>query len=281
MRRADPELLGVLGQPIAHSLSPAMHTAVLALEGRRASYHAFEVGPDELPAALAGLAAVGARGVNLTVPLKERAVSLMARLEPSASACGSVNTVSFEEDGPVGSSTDGEGFLTAVRLDLGLELAGRRVLVVGSGGAARAVAWAVRSVGGFVGVLARDPARAEAVAELAQGEVVVADRSAGMWDLIVNATTVGMYGGPDPHGCPVPTELLVAPSAVMDLVYAPRTTPLLRQARERSLAATDGLTMLAAQARASYLRWFASAPPVDVFVSAALAALEQRSLRAH
>jgi len=269
MRRAVPELLGVLGRPIAHSVSPWIHGAILREDGREATYHAFEIGPEELESALAGLALLGARGVNLTIPLKERAVGLMRRLEPSAEACGSVNTVTFEADGAVGASTDGEGFVTAVAEDLAMGLRGARVLLVGSGGAARAVAWAVRMQGAArLGVLARHRERARAVAALGGG-VVVEQPLPGEWDLIVNATSVGMPGGPAPAGLAVPEELLVAPARVLDLVYAPCPTPLVAAARRRGLAASDGLTMLAAQARASYARWFGSAPRLERFVAAA------------
>ncbi len=275
MRRARPELLGVLGRPVAHSLSPALHQAALAHEGRDGSYHAFDVGPEELATALRGLATLGARGVNLTAPLKVVGVALVDELDDVAREAGAINTIAISEDGRLrATTTDPEGFVVALREDLGLEPHGLRAVVVGTGGAARAVGVALARGGArAIAIVGRSQERARALAERLGG-VVARDGGLGSVDLVVQASSVGMVGGPAPDETAIPQWLLERTGAVMDLVYAPLETPTLRAARDLGIPATNGVTMLAAQARAAYRWWFGSAPELSVFRAGALHGLE-------
>lgn len=271
MRRADPELLGVIGHPIAHSLSPGIHAEAARADGRSVAYHAFDVEPEALGAAIRGLVALGARGANLTVPHKVAGAQLMDRLEPEAAATGSVNTITIAVDGTlIGATSDVEGVLVAVREDLRLEVPGLRVAVVGSGGAARAAVFAfVQAGAASVGVLARSEVRAAELVRGIGGHLVRSPDDLGTVDLVVQATSVGMVGGPDPGGSAVPDWLLERAGAALDLVYRPAVTPLIQAARRRGIPAANGLTMLAAQARGSYRRWFGEAPELSIFLDAA------------
>lgn len=258
-------VFGVLGDPVAHSLSPVMHAAAFAVLGLPHRYYAFHVVPAALPAALAGARALGLGGLNLTVPHKHAAVALCDELGPEAARIGAVNTVCIEGHRLVGRNTDGAGFLAGLR-----ELPGgepRSAVVLGGGGAARAV----------VDALAHE-ARAEvawvsrAPAELPQGPWqplgydALADRLAAA-DLLVNATTVGMHGGPASFPLPVPVERLPAGARVVDLVYtsgsglgsswpAPAES-LVARAAARGLPAQDGLPMLLWQGVRALEEWLA------------------------
>jgi shikimate dehydrogenase len=266
-----PAALAVLGHPVGHSLSPAMHNAAFAALGRPAAYHAFDVPPERLADALRGLAALGFLGANLTVPHKERAVPLMDELDPAAAALGAVNTVAVRDGRLVGSNTDGAAFLRALLEEVGWRPAGRSAVVIGAGGAARAVVAALRAGGASVAVLNRTPERARALSASGGGLA-----SAGAFlpgaDLLVNCTTLGMH----PHvdaAPPVDLGLLPAGALVADIVYNPRQTRLLREARARGLRVVGGLGMLAWQGALAWRPWFGEVGPADVMRRAAEEAL--------
>ena len=265
-------VVGVLGHPVGHSLSPRMHNAALQAEDIDMVYLAFDVPPQRLDGAMIGLRALGFRGVNVTIPHKEAIVPLLDAVDPAALRIGSVNTVVNDGGHLVGYNTDKSGFTSALR---GLRAEGARGLtcfVAGAGGAARAVVAALIEDGakkyGCTTVprsalrrcAHRQPSwgstRCLAVFE---GEVFGAAEEA---DLIVNATSVGL--APSVKDSVIPVDILDSRQIVMDLVYGAGPTPLVREAKARGATAIDGKEMLVMQAAGSYELWTGRRAPVDV-----------------
>lgn len=271
--RATTRVAGIIGDPVRHSLSPVLHNAAYAELGLDWVYAAFEVPAGGAAGALAGAAALGFVGLSVTMPHKADAAAACDELEPDAARLRSVNTVTVGAGGRLlGSSTDGEGFLRALR-EAGHDVAGARVLVLGAGGAARAVAVAVASAGGRVAVAARRPDAAADLAALAGGEAVpweARSDAARDADVLVHATPLGMGGRGD---LPVDPEALRHGLVVADLVYHPLETPLLAAAARAGARTVDGLGMLVHQAALQVERWSGRPAPVAAMRAAALAAL--------
>ena len=262
---------GIIGSPVAHSLSPVMHNHAFAVLGLDWVYVPFPVCPERLPQAVAGLAALGVAGFNVTIPHKVAIIPLLDRISPEAELIGAVNTVVLQEGELVGYNTDGTGLLTALQREFGFDPAASQVLVRGAGGAARGAAAALGSAGAVRVALAN---RSAAAAELlVAGLAPRLPRLAlsahplerlgdpaflGSFDLIVNTTSVGMAGDAFPGLAltGVKPELLV-----YDMVYAPPVTPLLARARSLGLAAANGLSMLVAQGEAAFALWTGQAAP--------------------
>jgi shikimate dehydrogenase len=255
-------LLGLIGHPIAHSAAPAMMEAAATAAGMRAHYQLIEVaGADqgELARLLHGVRRLGFAGVNITFPYKEAVPPLLDALSPGAAALGAVNLVRVEADGTLtGHNTDATGFLAAARAHLGPALAEGPALLIGAGGAGRAIAWALIQAGvPELRVFDADPARAALLCRAIPGTRAVKSVMEGLVGArgVVNATPVGMK--PD-TGCPLDPALLHAGLWVADAVYAPLMTRLLRAAeaagarlmtgREMSIAqAVDGFALFAGQ----------------------------------
>jgi shikimate dehydrogenase len=268
-------VVGVIGDPVAHSLSPALHNAAFAALGLDWVYVAFPVPRGRATEAVAAVPALGLAGLNVTMPHKEDVASACDELTPDAAALRSVNTVVAQAGGrTLGDSTDGPGFLDALD-DEGITVAGQPVLVLGAGGAARAVVLALGRAGASVTVAARRPDAAESAAALAPGApavpLVAADPSG--FAVVVNATPLGMSGG-DP--LPVDPDALHAGQAVIDLVYHPADTPLLTAARARGARAVNGLGMLLHQAARSFNLWTGESAPLEAMRTAVTAALAAR-----
>ncbi|MBA2318511.1 MAG: shikimate dehydrogenase [Euzebyales bacterium] len=252
----------LLGHPVAHSLSPRLHSAAFAAAGVDAVYVAADVAPDELPSAVAGLRALGALGANLTVPHKVAALGLVDRRTSEVDAVGAANTLFWDGDELAADNTDAAGLEGVLRDELHLR-PGTRALVLGSGGAARAAAVALGRVGAAVAVRARRPEAGDRVAALAR-----AHGAAGPFDgpprVVVNATPLGLGGES------LPDDLMrLGPGQVaLDLLYG-RTTPFLQAASDRGATAVDGLSMLVRQAAASFTRWTGAPAPLDAMRAAA------------
>lgn len=268
---------GILGWPVEHSASPAMQNAAFAARGVDAVYVPFPVRPEALPLAVAGLRALGVRGVNVTVPHKEAILPLLDEVDPDARALGAVNTVVRRGDGLLGLNTDGPGLVRSLA-EAGVEVKGRRVTVLGAGGAARAaVVGLARAGAAQIHVAARRPDQADAVRRAVQPGVcdttiqacpmdgTLAARFAET-DLVVQATsaTLGEGAGPEAFAEALPMDALPDGAAVVDLVYEPLETTVLRAARGRGLRAVDGLGMLLHQGALAFERWTGEAAPVDV-----------------
>jgi shikimate dehydrogenase len=272
----------LLGDPVAHSRSPRLHNAAFRALGLDAVYLACRVAPGDLPAAVAGLRALGALGANVTIPHKEAVLPLLDRRSAAAAAVGAVNTLVFEAGGAVrGENTDVEGFLQPL-LPLADVLHGAPMTVLGAGGAARAAAYALLTA--FeptrLTVAARRPDQARRLAAaLAPSDPYDALRPVALAEaagpiresaLVVNATPVGMT--PDEEKTPWPQAEDFHPGqAVYDLVYTPAETRLLREAAARGATPLDGRAMLVGQAAAAFRLWTGLDMPLD----AAWAALSE------
>jgi shikimate dehydrogenase len=265
-------LAGVLGWPVAHSRSPRLHNHWLARHGIDGAYVPLPVRPADFPAVVQALRRAGFRGANVTIPHKEAAFAVCDAVDEVARQAGAVNTLVFGDRFIHGTSTDGAGFLANLRAH-GVDPAAGRALVLGAGGAARAIAAALLESGVQVTVCNRSPSRAAALVAALPCVATVAweYRSAALADhaLLVNTTSLGMHGQPtldiDCSGAP-------QRMAVADIVYVPLQTPLLRQAAARGLRTVGGLGMLLHQAVPGFAAWFGVAPVVDQAVFDLLAA---------
>jgi shikimate dehydrogenase len=286
---------GVIGWPVRHSLSPALLNAAFAAVGADWVYLAFEVPEGEAGAAVAAMRAIGLGGLNVTMPHKAAVHDAVDERTPVAAALGAVNTVFWRGDQLVGDNTDGAGFVDALRLEAGVDPAGRRCAVVGAGGAGRAVARALGEAGAVdVSVVNRTPAPAARAAALAGavGRVgTQADIAAA--DVVVNATPIGMLGSgaassaatasaeasasPGGPALPLDPASLRGGQVVVDLVYHPEVTPLILAAGERGAVAISGLGMLVHQAAHAFRRWTGEAPPIDAMRAAARRELARRA----
>ena len=260
-------VVGIIGDPVGHSRSPAMHNAAFDALGLDWAYVAFPVARGDGAAAVRAVTTLGLAGLNVTMPHKADAAAACDDLAPEAAALGAVNTVVNVDGTLVGHSTDGDGFLRALD-DEEIEVAGLRVLVVGAGGAARAITHALGRVGAHVTVAARRSDAARSAASLApDGDAVGLDGIAVEgFDVVVNATPLGMDG----EAPPFDTAKLHTGQFVYDTVY-PVETPLLREARAGGLRAAGGLDMLVHQGALSFSLWTGIEPPLDVMRAAASA----------
>lgn len=262
----------MIGHPVAHSLSPVLHNTAFHALGLDWAYLAFDVPVGSAGAALEGMRALGMEGLSVTTPHKDEVARLVDRRSAVADRLGAVNTVVRRGGELVGESTDGQGFVDAVRLDQGFDPAGRRCLVRGAGGAARAVVLALGGAGAadVVVVPGRSAAKAAVAAALAgpAGRVGTAEEAAGA-DLVVNATTLGMAGGAD--DLPVDPSRLGPGQLVVDIVYP--ATPFVDAARDRGATATSGLGMLLHQAALAFRLWTGQEPPLGAMSAAAVDAL--------
>ena len=266
----------VIGHPIRHSISPVIHNAAFRALDLDWVFTAFEVAPGRAAAAVDGARDLGLAGLSVTMPHKADAVRAVDRLTPAAELLGAVNTVVRNGSRElVGDNTDGQGFLEALVDDEGFDPTGRRCLVVGAGGAARAVVLALAGAGAAEVIVAnRTPARAEEAAALAPDVARLGSTAeADSVELIVNATPQGMAGD---LSLPVPASDLGPGQLVVDLVYHPAVTPLVEAARERGAAVANGLGMLIHQAAHAFRLWTGEDPPLEVMSAAALADLALR-----
>jgi shikimate dehydrogenase len=265
----------VIGSPIGHSLSPTLLNAAFAATGLDWLFVAADVAPGDAARALDGMRALGLGGLSVTMPHKDDVAALVDDCTPAAMRLGAVNCVVPDGDRLIGHNTDGGGFLDGLVADTGLHPSGLRVVVLGAGGAARAVVDALGTAGAAeVTVVNRTAARAEATAALA-GPVgrVGGPETVAEADLVVNATSVGMAGDP---GLPVDVALLHPGQVAVDLIYHPLETPWVAALRERGVEAHHGLSMLLHQAARAFTLWTGQAAPVDAMAAAARAALAGR-----
>ena len=264
-------MAGVIGDPVRHSLSPAIHNAAFAATGLDWTFVAFPVEAGQAGAAVSGMRALGVRGLSVTMPHKADVIPFVDRLSATAQALDAVNCVFRDPDDDrvlVGDNTDGAGFLGGLRADFDLDPAGRRCVVLGAGGAARAVVLALADAGATaVQVVNRSPERAERAAALAGavGSVAGTDAVRGA-DLVVNATSVGM--GEDDR-LPIDVEVLGPDQVVAELIYHPPRTALMDAAESVGARTANGTSMLVYQAAAAFERWTGRPAPLAEMRAAA------------
>ena len=266
--RGSTRVVGIIGDPVRHSRSPAIHNAAFAALGLDFVYVALPVAAGKGRDAVGAVRTLGIAGLNVTMPHKTDVAATCDELTPAAAALASVNTVVNHDGHIMGDSTDGPGFVAALRAQ-GVEPAGRRVLVLGAGGAARAIVDALGRAGAAVPVAARRAEAGERAAALAPGATTVGfddlDRAVAAAEVVVNATPIGMQGEPPPFDPAVLTDA----HFVYDTVYHPSPTPLLEAAAARGVPGADGLGMLVHQAALAFTLWTGEAAPLAVMSAAA------------
>ncbi|MCP4007324.1 MAG: shikimate dehydrogenase [bacterium] len=262
-----PVLCGIILHPAAHTLSPVLHAAAYRELGLSAHYHAFDVPPDSVRDALAGMRALGLRQLSVSIPHKETVLELADRASEEARRIGAANTLTRVGDEIVADNTDWIGVRKT--LEPLADWKDKRATVLGAGGAARAVVFALRSLEMHVTVVNRSAERAERVARELGAEVGTLEDP---FDLLVNTTPLGM--SPDLDSTPAAREVLRPDSTVFDTVYRPLETRLLREAASVGCRVQDGLDMLIHQAVEQVRLWCGRAPDAENLRAAALDVLK-------
>ena len=274
LRGREPMILGLIGHPVEHSISSTMHEAGLAALGLPAVYLPFDILPERLDRFLLAAERLRIRGFNVTSPHKEAVVRSVDELDGDAERLGVVNTVVLRDGWTTGHNTDVYGFRISLR-SLGLRVGERNALVVGAGGAAKAVVDVLLREGAHVQLTNRTAARAKVLADSFDHRIEVLPAEdltrKGPWDLLVNATPAGTKGVHD--GLPVPEDVIGKAGFIYDLVYNPRVTPLLRTAKLLNRPGASGLEMLLHQGAKAFELWTGQVAPFDAMQRAAKEAL--------
>ena len=271
------ELVGVFGSPVAENPTGVMQEAGFMALGLNWRYLTIEVRRDDLAAAMQGMRAMNFAGINCTIPHKVAVLQYLDDVSPDARLMGAVNTVRRDGDRLIGENTDGKGFLRALRDDAAVDPKGKRVVVLGAGGAARAVCVELALAGaGAIEVVNRTPERGQELVWLLNEHTPVKAtyvpwmsgmRIAADTDLLVNCTSIGLY--PDVDGIPdIDTGAITPHMVVCDVIPNPPNTPLLRAAAARGAKTIDGLGMLVYQGAIAFKMWTGCDAPVDVMKTA-------------
>lgn len=273
-------LLGVMGDPIAHSKSPVMHEAALVSLGLAGSYVLLHVQGEKLEAAVHAVKTLGFRGVNVTVPHKVKVIPFLDRIEEDAAAIGAVNTIINDNGLLTGCNTDGIGYIRSLKEEVMPDLAGRTVLVLGAGGASRGIIRAMLKENPKKIMIAnRTLENAEKLAEewgqlgqLSACPVSELKAACARADLIINTTSVGMY--PNVDQVPMETSWIPEGIVVSDLIYNPLTTRLLREAADRGCRTHNGLGMFINQGAYAFEYWTGRKAPAAIMRKAVLKELQ-------
>ena len=276
------DIYGIVGFPVGHSRSPAMHNSAFAALGIDAMYVPFAVPPERLPSAIASIRPLGLRGFNVTLPHKSKVIPLLDHVEPDALAIGAVNTVFFDKDKLVGMNTDAPG-LTRSLVEAGLSLQGARVTVIGAGGAARAsVVGLARAGAAQICVTARRIQEAEQLVQQLAPSLTAATLRVEPWDraahrrcfaetdLLIQATSATLDDGPAAAALAeaLPLDALPDGASVVDLVYKPRLTQVLKLSKDLGKNTVDGLGMLLHQGAIAFEKWTGHPAPIAVMRAA-------------
>jgi len=263
-------IYGVLGYPIKHSLSPAMHNAVFKYLSMDCEYYAFEVNKDNLKDAIYGANALKFGGLNLTIPLKEKALEIVDA-DPLSKKIGSINTIDFK-DGIKGYTTDGIGAKLALKNYINIK--GKNILLLGAGGAARAIAFQFKKDGADIVIANRTKERAIKLAKEVGVSGYGLDNLKNLVenaDLIINSTSVGMK--PNTNHTLIQSDWINPDHVVFDIVYNPIETKLLESAKKAGAKIINGVMMLVYQGAESFKIWTGIEPPIDVMKNAVLKGL--------
>jgi shikimate dehydrogenase len=276
----------IIGDPVEHSLSPVMHNAAFKKLGLNLVYVAFKVTPTELKDAVLGAKSLGLRGLNVTMPHKNAVMNYLDEVDATAKAIGAVNTVLNNQGKLIGYNTDGEGAMIALQ-ENGVHPEERKLLLLGAGGAAKAVAYQVAQDVKELVILNRTPEKAKKLAEMlcenfgvkVKGGTLsseVLKEELPTTDILVNATSLGMH--PDVDYSPVPSDLLRSDLSVMDIIYNPLETKLVKDAKVAGAKVVSGVEMLIYQGAIALHIWTNCPAPVDVMREAALNELEKQGV---
>ena len=288
--KGSTRVVGVFGSPVRHSCSPPMHNAAFAELGLDFIYVPFEVASEKLGDAVQAIRALGMPGINVTIPHKGGVAQLVDDLDESARVLEAVNTICRRNDRLIGYNTDAAGFVRSLQ-EAGESVRGKDVAIIGAGGGARAVAWAMAQQGvGSVVLIGRTPPKAQAVAELvmrASGSEVAeavplasasSEQIVRRSQVVIDTTDVGMH--PNVDVAPVIPPNWISPHhLVVDIVYNPQETALLRAARERGARTLSGVGMLVHQGAIAFEMWTGQAPPVETMWRALIEALAESQQR--
>ena len=263
------ELYGIMGNPVAHSLSPAMHNAAFTALGLNKAYLPFAV--QDIAQAMTGLRALGLKGVSVTIPYKQTVIEYLDSLDPVAEKIGAVNTLVINNGAIHGANTDWLGANRALSEKISLK--GSSVLLLGAGGSARAIGFGLLEAGASLTLASRTPEKGLGLARLLGCPwLPLAETISARADALVNATSLGM--APQQELLPIAKEALANFKVVMDIVYAPLTTRLLQEARQAGCQTINGLAMLLYQGAAQFELWTGQQAPVEVMRQSLLASLQ-------
>lgn len=274
---------GIIGHPVAHSLSPSFQGAAFAASGLDVAYERWDTGPEALAARVRSLAVPDCLGANVTIPHKEAVIPLLDELGGLSARIGAVNTIVNRDGRLFGFNTDGPGFVAALRNEAHFDPAGKSLLLLGAGGAARGIAFALAETrAARIAIANRSRDRAERLAAdvastgYAAINAVPADASLEGYDGVVNCTSIGMHGGGAADALPADPATASPGALMVDIVYAPRVTPFLRRSGELGLPTLGGLPMLIYQGALAFELWTGVTAPVSVMFEAAERALNAR-----
>ncbi len=266
---ADTSLFGLIGNPVAHSLSPVMHNQAFAATGYNGVYLAFRV--TDPAAAIKGIRALNFKGVSVTLPHKVAVMEYLDEVDETAARIGAVNTIVNSQGRLIGYNTDCQGALQALRTRTTIK--DKSVALIGAGGAARAIGFGLVAAGGRVTILNRTRAPGEGLAADLQAEFLpLYAWQPDRYEILINTTPVGMH--PETDATPIPKEELSKDMVVMDIVYNPLETRLLREAAAKKCRTINGVAMFVFQGAQQFELWTGQKAPVDVMRAAVLGALE-------
>jgi shikimate dehydrogenase len=263
------KLYGVIGDPIAHSMSPAMHNDAFASLGIPAYYHPFHVKPNDLKTAVDGMKVIGVEGFNVTIPHKTAIIPYLDELDPLAEAIGAVNTVVRKNNRWVGYNTDGTGFVRGLKEALGRELHNDHILIIGAGGAARAIYYTLASEHApFIDIANRTIEKAAHLAEQCPFEtktevlsISEAEKRMGNYSVVIQTTPIGM--SPRTDEMPISLSLLRKGAFVSDIIYNPLETKFLSEAKKRGAKIQNGIKMFVYQGVSAFEKWTGVVPDAN------------------
>ncbi len=273
-------LVGVIGNPVKHSLSPVILNAAFREAKINWVYTAFETPEEKLADAIGGIRALGIAGLSVTMPHKAKVCSLLDEISDSAQSLGAVNCIVNDAGNLKGHNTDGDGFLDAVKHDAGLDVTGKKVLVIGSGGSARSIIYSLgKAEAREIAVINRTKNKALDALELAGSvgryvEENEISKVVSEADLVINATPVGMSDTEGTSSFPLEPNLLTKGQLAVDLIYHPIATPWMEALRDREVEVHGGLSMLIFQAAKAFKLWTGKDAPVEAMRKAALDEIE-------
>jgi shikimate dehydrogenase len=265
------ELYGIIGNPVRHSLSPALHNAAFSAVALNAVYLAFEA--EDIEGCIEGITGLGVKGMSVTIPFKESVIPCLSAIDPLARRIGAVNTIVNRGGRLTGYNTDAIGALMALEAETSLP--GKSCILLGAGGAARAIGFILKQKGASLSIVNRSRGRGQRLARSLECRFISLEEIADVrGDILIQTMPVGM--SPHVDQCPVPEVVLRQGMVVMDIIYDPFETRLLRMARERGCTAINGIPMLINQAAEQFRLWTGVDPPLSAMHKAIEEALSKR-----